>query len=241
MRRAGGASYRVRVDILNDFITQSVASPWLYLILFCAAVLDGFFPPVPSETVLIAAAAVAASTGGVNVILLCAAGALGAMVGDNIAFAVGAGVGTRRFGWVRRPRVAAAFARAQRALRRGGAGLILGARYVPVGRVAVNMSAGALGYPRRRFIPLSVVGGVTWAVYSAGIGMLAGHWLQDDPVLSVLIGISIALLLGFVVDRVSAARRRARITADTAADTATGTGIVDRVHTATTALEGMRG
>ncbi|MGV2904131.1 DedA family protein, partial [Microbacterium sp. AGC62] len=36
---------------------QAIASPWLYLVLFTVTVIDGFFPPVPSETVLVAAAA----------------------------------------------------------------------------------------------------------------------------------------------------------------------------------------
>src|SRR5690606_36471217 len=119
----------------------------------------------PSETVLVAAAAAAASTGGTNIVLLAAVAATGAMIGDNIAYAIGRGLGTRRFGWMRRPRVAAAFDRAERTLARNGAGLILGARYIPVGRVAVNMTAGALRYPWRRFLPLSALAGLSWAVY----------------------------------------------------------------------------
>ncbi|WP_147040886.1 DedA family protein, partial [Microbacterium aerolatum] len=142
------------MDIINELILQAAASPWLYLVMFATAVIDGFFPPIPSETVLVAAAAVTASTGETNLWLLCAVAAIGAMIGDNIAYAIGRAAGTSRFAWMRRPRVAAAFARAQNTLTRSGAPLILGARYIPVGRVAVNMSAGALGYPWRRFLPL---------------------------------------------------------------------------------------
>ena len=203
-------TYVLRVDIINDLILQAAASPWLYLVMFATAVIDGFFPPIPSETVLVAAAAVAASTGETNVPLLIAVAALGAMIGDNIAYAIGRSVGTTRFGWMRRPKVAAAFDRAQRTLSRNGAPLILGARYIPVGRVAVNMSAGALGYSWRRFLPLSILGGVTWAAYSAGIGLLAGHWLEDQPLLSAVFGIAFALILGVVIDRVAAAIRRRR-------------------------------
>ncbi|WP_307365507.1 DedA family protein [Microbacterium sp. W4I4] len=205
------------MDIINDLIMQAVASPWLYLVLFAVAVIDGFFPPVPSETVLIAAAAVAASGGDVDVILLGVVGGLGAVLGDNIAYRLGRAVGTERFAWMRRPRVIAAFDASARALERGGAGLILGARYVPVGRVAVNMTAGAVHYPWRRFLPLSVISGFTWAAYSIVIGMIAGNWLKGSPFLSVVIGIAIALAIGIVIDRVIAWRRRTREARETPA------------------------
>lgn len=187
---------------------QAIASPWLYLVLFAVTIIDGFFPPVPSETVLVAAAAVAASTGEGNLLLLGAVAAVGAAIGDNIAFFIGRGVGTTRFAWMRRPRVASAFAFAQRALDRRSATLILGARYIPVGRVAVNMSAGALGFPWRRFLPLSLIAGVSWSIFSLAIGLLAGAWIKDQPLLSAGLGIVIALVIGVVIDRIAAARRR---------------------------------
>ena len=212
------------MDIINELILQAVASPWLYLVMFATAVIDGFFPPIPSETVLVAAAAVAASTGGTNLWLLCALAAIGAMIGDNIAYLIGRSVGTTRFAWMRRPRIAAAFARARGTLTRSGAPLILGARYIPVGRVVVNMSAGALDYPWRRFLPLSAVAGVSWAIYSAGIGVLAGHWLKDQPLLSALFGIAFALIIGVIIDRTTALRRRRLARADEA-DVLSGAGL----------------
>lgn len=154
---------------------QAVASPWLYLVLFGVTILDGFFPPVPSETLLVAAAAVSASAGGADLLFLGAVAALGAAIGDNVAFQFGRRLGTTRFAWMRRPRVKAAFASAQRALDDRSAVLILGARYIPVGRVAVNMSAGALGFPWRRFLPLSLIGGISWSAFSLAIGLLAGR------------------------------------------------------------------
>ena len=187
---------------------QAIASPWLYLVLFTVTVIDGFFPPVPSETVLVAAAAVTASTGDGNLLLLGAVAAIGAAIGDNIAFVIGRRLGTTRFAWMRRPRVAATFAYAQQALDRRSATLILGARYIPVGRVAVNMSAGALGFPWRRFLPLSLIAGASWSVFSLAIGLLAGAWIKDQPLLSAGLGIVIALVIGFTIDRIAAARRR---------------------------------
>ncbi|WP_136056362.1 VTT domain-containing protein [Microbacterium sp. K24] len=196
------------MDILNDIIMQAIASPWLYLVLFAVTIIDGFFPPIPSETVLVAAAAVAASSGDGNLLLLGIVAAIGAAIGDNIAFAIGRRLGTTRYPWMRRPRVAAAFAHAQTALDRRSATLILGARYIPVGRVAVNMSAGALGFRWRRFLPLSLIAGLSWSIFSLAIGLLAGAWIKDQPLLSAAFGVVIALVIGLVIDRVAAARRR---------------------------------
>nr|WP_242519694.1 VTT domain-containing protein [Microbacterium esteraromaticum] len=196
--------------MINELIAQAVASPWLFPVLFVATVIDGFFPPVPSESVLVAAAAVLAMTDATALVPLCLLAAAAATIGDNIAFWVGRRVGTRRFRWMRRPRVAATFDHARRAMDHSAAVLVLGARYVPVGRVAVNMSAGAVGYPWRRFLPLSALAGLCWSVFSISIGLVAGTWVRDQPLLAALLGVAIALLIGVMVDRVAALRRRAR-------------------------------
>jgi membrane protein DedA with SNARE-associated domain len=73
-------------------------------VIFAVAVIDGFFPPIPSEAVLVVAAAVAASAGDFATrLLLCVVAAAGAGIGDNIAYAIGRGVGTTRFRWMRGP------------------------------------------------------------------------------------------------------------------------------------------
>jgi len=208
MRGSLPGSYRRGVDVINEIILQSIASPWLLLILLAVTIIDGFFPPVPSETVLVAAAAVAASSGQIGVIVaLGLVAACGAAIGDNIAFAIGRALGTDRFRWMHRPRVRRAFEHAATALDRRSGALILGARYIPVGRVAVNMSAGALGFAWRRFAPLSVLAGLSWSTVSLAIGVFAGSWVKDQPLVGAAIGIVLALLIGVVIDRVSALRR----------------------------------
>ncbi|WP_410720630.1 DedA family protein, partial [Brevibacillus sp. SIMBA_076] len=77
--------------------------------------------------------------------------------------------------------------------------LVLSARYVPVGRVAVNLVAGASGLSRRRFLLLSVIAGASWAITSVTVGVLAGHLLHGNAVLGIVIGIALGLALGAVV------------------------------------------
>lgn len=206
------------ITALNSFILDAAASPWLLLVMFTVAALDAVIPPVPSETVLVAGAAAAAASGDwLTIFGLCVTAALGAMLGDNLAYAIGRAVGTRRARWMQRPRIASAFDYAQQALSQRAATLIIGARYIPVGRVAVNISAGALGYPWRKFAPLSLIAGLTWAVYSAAIGVVAGSWFAEQPFLAAVIGVVVAVTIGIVVDRVTALRRKRTASAATPA------------------------
>lgn len=203
------STYRSGVDIVNAFLLTAAASPWMLPVMFAVAVIDAVFPPIPSETILVAAAAaLAASAAGGVIPLLCLAAAAGAVLGDNLAYGLGRALGTRRFGWMRQPRVVAALDRAQQALTERGAALIIGARYIPAGRVAVNMAAGALRYRWRTFLPVSVVAGVSWAAYGAGIGVLAGSWVAQQPLVASVIGVALAITIGVTVDQLAAVRRR---------------------------------
>lgn len=196
------------MDALLDALLATITSPWIPLIAFAIAALDGLFPPLPSETVVVAAAAVGAATGSPNPWLIALAAALGAFAGDNLTYAIGRAIGTERFRWMRGPRARTAIAWAQRGLERRAASLILIARYIPVGRVAVNVTAGAIGFPRRRFVPLALLAALVWAAYSVGIGALAGRIFAHNPLLASAVGAVVAIALGLAADRVIAWRRR---------------------------------
>ncbi|WP_171905413.1 DedA family protein, partial [Cellulosimicrobium cellulans] len=99
-----------------------------------------------------------------------------------------------------------AVAWASGALARRGASVVLGARFVPVGRTAVNVTAGAVGFPRRRFMVLSAVASTAWAGWTVAVGTLAARWVGDQPLLAVAIGVAVGTVVGVVVDRVVAAR-----------------------------------
>jgi membrane protein DedA with SNARE-associated domain len=166
---------------------------------------------VPSESVVIGAAAAAVALGVPNLPLVLACAAAGAVVGDNLTFALGRVVGLERFRVLRRPRMAAAVARAKRGIHERAGVLILSARYVPVGRVAVNLVAGASGLAWRRFLGLSVLAGVSWSLYSVTVGVVAAHWLHGNAFVAMLVGIALGVGTGLIMDAVlrRVARRRA--------------------------------
>jgi membrane protein DedA with SNARE-associated domain len=84
---------------------------------------------------------------------------------------------------------------------------------VPIGRVAVNMTAGGVHYPRRLFMLLAAIAATTWAVYSAVIGIAAGIVLHDQPMLAILVGVVGGLLLGTLMEKVMSARSRRKVAA----------------------------
>lgn len=190
------------MDVVEQWVLALSGSPWVYLVVFAFCLLDGFFPPIPSETVVIALAATWASVGEPSVELLWLAAAVGAFSGDQVAYTIGRSVDVRSWRAFRHRHGRAALKWATRALHGRGASFILTARFVPVGRVAVNMTAGAVHYPRRRFVPIVFLSASLWACYGIAIGAFAGRWFHDNPLLAIVVGVAAGLLIGFVVDPV---------------------------------------
>lgn len=46
------------LDGVNDIVLGLAGSPWVYLVVFGFVAIDAFVPPVPSESALVALAAV---------------------------------------------------------------------------------------------------------------------------------------------------------------------------------------
>lgn len=201
------------LDGLDLWATALAASPWVLAVVTACVLIDAFFPPIPSESVIIAVAALAASADGPNLWLLVLAAAVGAFAGDLLAYTIGARVPLRRLPFLRGRQMQAAFAWADRAFLRRPAPLIIAARYIPVGRVAVNMTAGAARFPLSRFTPLSAIAALTWAAYSTVLGVGAGAWLHGNPVLAVALGVTAGAAVGFGIDWLLGRVLRVRSTA----------------------------
>ena len=190
------------MQAINDFILAAAGQPWVLILVFACCVIDGFFPPIPSESVVVGLSAVAATADVPNPVLLAAVAAAGAFLGDNIAYLIGRRTGTKRWAWMRGPRMQRAFRWAGAELRKRPASLILVARFVPIGRVAVNLTAGATLFPRNRFIGLTVLSAVLWGAYSVAIGLFFGQWFEENHLLGIIVAVICAIGLGILVDLV---------------------------------------
>lgn len=209
----------------EEWVLAMAGSPWILLAVWALSTIDGFFPPVPSESVVIAVAVLAMTGDGVNLWLLIAAAAAGAFCGDLIAYSIGRKIPVERLRIFQGRRGVAAIAWSRRTLAQRGTVFILSARFVPIGRVAVNMTAGAVGFSRPRFVIIAAIAAVVWGGYSTLLGMGAGVFLHDHPLIAVAVGVVGGVLLGFVVDavlkRVHARVARRLRTSDDALDTLT--------------------
>jgi membrane-associated protein len=198
------------LDFLVDFVSDTW---WTYPFLYLFALLDSIIPLVPSETAVITAG-VAAATGDLNLGVVIAVSAAGAVTGDNIAYEIG----KRARPWVERrfngPKAVERLAWARRQLRVRGTGLIIVARFIPGGRTAVTVTAGMTGMPHGRFFLATVIAGVIWATYAASLGYFGGKQFEDDPTRALLFAFALSLSVLLLTELIRwALRRRTRTSA----------------------------
>jgi membrane protein DedA with SNARE-associated domain len=195
-------------DTILQLVNGVMASPWIYLALFLLAMIDAFFPAVPSETVVITAGVFAVS-GSPNLIAVIAVAAAGAFVGDHISYLIGRIAGDRGLsrmkpGTKRR----AAYDWATRALAERGGLVLVAARYIPGGRTAATITTGAAGYPLRKFAAFDALAAISWGAYSGLIGYLGGAAFEHNPLAGLLLGFGIAFGITAIVEVVRHLRRR---------------------------------
>lgn len=186
-----------------DRVTEYVSeSPLTYGVVFLVSALDAFFPLVPSETAVIAAGTLAGS-GGLLLWVVIPAAALGAFVGDNVSYGLGALFGERAAkrlfsGEQGRRRLR----KSQRLLDRYGAMVIIAARFIPGGRTATTFAAGTLDMTWRRFLLYDAIAATVWAVYSGMIGYLGGSAFREDIWKALALGFGIALAVTAAIELV---------------------------------------
>ncbi|MDX6263364.1 MAG: rane-associated protein [Kribbellaceae bacterium] len=197
-------------DAILHFTQELMSSWWIYLALFGFAALDGFFPAIPSET-LVVTAGVFAATGGPNLYVVIAMAAAGAFLGDHISYALGRGAGGRlldRFEPGTKRHKLTLWART--ALEERGGLVLVVARYVPGGRTAVTLTMGAVRYPLRNFSFFAALAAASWGLYCSLVGYIGGKAFEDNPLKGVALGIGLALGVTLIVELVRHHRRKLR-------------------------------
>lgn len=191
------------MEAITHFVLGIAGSPWAYLVLAGLLIIDGFFPFVPGETLVVSLAVLSAGAHGPNLWMVLGVAIVASTIGDTIAFAIGRRVGVDRWSWMRRRRVAGALAWARRGFVNRPAMLMLTAKFVPVARVAVTMTAGATGFPVRRYLALAVTASAIYTAFHVTVGLLAGSWLASSPLVAIAVGMASVFVLGFLVDGIT--------------------------------------
>jgi undecaprenyl-diphosphatase len=187
-----------------DWVTNFILGlpPWLVLLAaFAFPALEssafvGFVFPGEISLVL---GGVIASQGQVPLAAVIVAGVLGAIVGDNVGYWVGARYGRRMLqGAFGRFIKDHHFDRADAYLtRRGGPAVFIG-RFTAALRVMVPGLAGMSSLNYRTFLFYNIAGGLLWATGSVLLGFFAGaSWrrVQDQVSHDILVGFVILVLL----------------------------------------------
>ncbi len=200
----------------------------VYLTLFALIAGESAGLPLPGETSLIAAGALAAQPGRVSIAFVIAVAAAGAMVGDNVGFVLGRRGGrwllSRDGRWANARR--SYLERGERFFERHGPKAVFLARWVPGLRVIGAWLAGTHHMRWRSFLVWNALGGVGWAVSVGTAAYLLGH--AASGIFSV-VGIAGAAIIAVAVAAFGAwhlLRRRRRSAA--AAPAPAGTAGADR-------------
>jgi len=207
---AGSSPLSCEDDAVFETLVNAVSGAWWsYFIIFGVAMVDAFFPLVPSETVLITGG-VLASSGDLVLWLVILAAAAGAIAGDNISFALGTWVGERTVRrWFRGEKAQSRLRWAEHQLLARGAYIIIIARFIPGGRTATTFAAGYIhAFPWRRFIVYDVIAGFVWATYGALLGYFGGKTFESAPWKGFIAAFVVATGVGLLVEAVRHLRRR---------------------------------
>jgi len=188
------------LDFIEELILDAAEAWWMPLAVFLLSLIDGFFPVVPSESVLIALASISGVRNGISLTTIFFMGWFGAFIGDQIAYWLGRTIGARRFRWMRTRSVVRVIGGVKTTLKHSGALVIITARHIPGGRVAVNFIAGATRMHVAKFMSLDFVSAAIWAAYSIAIGQLTSGWL-DNTLLQIALALVLAAGLGWLIDR----------------------------------------
>jgi membrane protein DedA with SNARE-associated domain len=184
-----------------------------YLAVAGLVLIEDFGIPVPGETVLIVGA-VYAGSGRLSIVLVALLGFLGAVVGDNIGFAIGHFAGreiVERWGRYilltpERLDKATAF------FERHGGKIIVVARFVEGLRQANGIVAGTAGMHWARFLFFNAIGAALWVGVWASIGYFSGSHIDtiynDATRYSTYLAIVVVVLILFLIVRHLMRRRR---------------------------------
>ncbi len=192
------------ISDLTDQLGDWAGNWWFLGVIFLIALLDSVVPVVPSETtVIVGGVAVATGDAPYPLIAVIAAGAAGAFIGDNMAYAIGkhwSGAFERRA--TRKPKFEAKLAWARGQMKARGGLLLITARFIPGGRTALTLASGITRQPRGWFVRWTFIAAIVWATYAAGLARIVGEPFADDHTKAFWIAFGTALGINVLIELV---------------------------------------
>jgi membrane protein DedA with SNARE-associated domain len=172
--------------------------PW---IIFAIVALESAGLPLPGETILVAAALLAATTGQIDIVVVVLSAATGAIVGDGIGYMVGRRLGLpflRRYG--RHVRLDEDRLLIGRYLFfQYGNTVVFFGRFVAVLRMFAALLAGANSMPAGRFFFFNIAGGICWAcLFGFGAYAVGSEIYKISEILSV-VSLCLFIVSGFLL------------------------------------------
>lgn len=192
----------------TDWLNEFSANWWFLLIIFGVAFFDSVIPIVPSESMVIIGG-VAAGQGDQRLVLVIAAGAVGAFLGDNFAYLIGDKMSDRiQRRADRKPKSQARLVWAAEQIRLRGGPLLITARFIPGGRTALTLSCGITNQPRGWFVKWIAIATVIWASYAALLGYVGGKTFEDNHTLAFFVAFALAMTATALIEIVRIIRSR---------------------------------
>ncbi len=195
---------------LTDWLSEFSSNWWFLGIIAVIAFLDSMIPLVPGETMVIIGG-VAAGQGDQRLLLVIAAGAIGAFLGDNAAYLVG----DKMSGWIQRqaderPKWQTRLDWASEQIHLRGGLLLITARFIPGGRTALTVSSGVTHQPRRWFAGWIAIAVLIWSTYAALLGYLGGKAFEDNHTMAFVVAFAAALGMTVLIEVVRHLRAKYR-------------------------------
>src|SRR6202162_4786552 len=202
---------------LSDALISLIPTygPW---IIFGVVALESAGVPLPGETILFAAALLAATTAQINIVIVVLAAAAGAIVGDGMGYMVGRQLGLpflRRYGrYIRLDEDRLLIGRYL--FFQYGNTVVFFGRFIAVLRMFAALLAGANCMPAGRFFFFNIIGEICWAcLFGFGAYAVGAEIYKISGTLSVIsLGLFIAAgdaVLIFIRRNEVTLRRRAEV------------------------------